>query len=71
MNSPTSRRRVPSALGVYVILLISLQIFLISVAVDALQSNDPTLAWTCAAVSALLAGGSVLFSRALRNDPSR
>jgi len=56
---------------VYVVLLISLQIFLISVAVDALHANDESLAWTTAGISVLLAGGAVLFARALTGGPAR
>lgn len=70
MSEPTRRPRVSSALAVYVVLLVSMQIFLVAVAVDALQSNDATLAWTAAATSALLFGGSILFTRALRSPAS-
>jgi len=66
-----SRRRVSSALGVYVVLLISLQIFLISVAVDALHANDESLAWTAAGISVLFTAGAVLFARALGGGPAR
>ena len=59
-------RTVASAVGVYVIVLLSLQIFLLTVAVDALQGDDPGLAWVTAAVSAVLAAGSVLFYRYVR-----
>lgn len=70
MSPHTSRRRVSSALAVYVVVLLSLQIFLISVAVDALQSNDATLAWIAAGISVLFAGAALLFSRSLRSSPT-
>lgn len=70
MNTRATRRRVSSALGVYVVLLISLQIFLITVAVDALQSDNETLAWTSAGISVLLAGATLLFARYLRSGPT-
>jgi hypothetical protein len=62
-------RRPSSALGVYVIVLLSLQIFLVTVAVDALQTDDEALAWTAAGVSVALAAGAVLFARSLGGRP--
>ncbi len=70
MNTRATRRPVSSALGVYVVLLISLQIFLITVAVDALQSDNETLAWTSAGISVLLASATMLFARSLRSGPT-
>jgi len=46
--------------------LLSLQVFLLTVAVDALLSDDAPLAWITAGLSVLLAVGSLLFSRVLR-----
>jgi hypothetical protein len=60
------QRTVASAVGVYVIVLISLQIFLLTAALDALQDDDPGLAWVTAALSGVLATGSILFYRYLR-----
>lgn len=59
-------RDVPAALGVFVVVLLSLQIFLLTVGVDALLADDDGLAWTTAAVSIVLAAGSVAFYRYLR-----
>lgn len=59
-------RSVASAVGVYVIVLLSLQIFLLTVALDALQGDEPGLAWVTAALSGMLAGGSILFYRYVR-----
>ncbi|MEP6623763.1 MAG: hypothetical protein ABJC79_04930 [Acidimicrobiia bacterium] len=52
-----------SAVGVYVLVLLVLQVFLLTVAVDALLGDDPGLAWVAAGCSALLAAGSLLFER--------
>ncbi|MCZ7527919.1 MAG: hypothetical protein M5U14_16985 [Acidimicrobiia bacterium] len=59
-------RKVSSAVGVYVIVLLSLQIFLLTVGLDALLADDPGLAWVSAACSLVLAAGSVAFYRYLR-----
>jgi hypothetical protein len=64
---PRSRRSVTSAVLVYLLLIVSLQIFLVTVAVDALQSGNDSLAWTTAAVSVVLAAGGGLFYRYLRS----
>jgi hypothetical protein len=61
VTQPSSRRRaISSAIGVYVLVLLVLQIFLLTVAVDA------GLAWVAAGCSAVLAAGSVLFARYVR-----
>jgi hypothetical protein len=65
---PRSRRSIASAVLVYLLLIVSLQIFLVTVAVDALQSGDDGLAWTTAAVSVVLAVGGGLFHRYLRSN---
>jgi hypothetical protein len=46
--------------------LLSLQIFLLTVGLDALHAADERLAWTSAALSVLLAAGSAAFHRYLR-----
>lgn len=60
------RTQVSTALLVYVVLLLSLQLFLLAVAVEAFLGHEPSLAWSATAVSVALAGGSVLFYRYLR-----
>ena len=60
------RREISSARGVFVGVLLSLQIFLLTVGLDALHARDTTLAWTAAGVSVLLALGSAGFYRHLR-----
>ena len=54
-------RDLSAAVGVFVGVLLSLQIFLLTVGLDALHASDATLAWTSAALSVLLAAGSAGF----------
>lgn len=57
---------VPAALGVFVVVLLSLQVFLLTVGLDALLADDDSLAWVTAGFSVLLAAGSAAFYRYLR-----
>jgi hypothetical protein len=67
MNPIRSRRgRVNNAVLVYVILLLSLQIFLLIVTVEGFLDDDPTLAWSATVTSVALAGFAYLLSRFLR-----
>ena len=59
-------RDVSAAVGIFVGVLLSLQIFLLTVGLDALHAADERLAWTSAALSVLLAAGSAGFYRYLR-----
>ena len=59
-------RDLSSAIGVFVGVLLSLQVFLLTVGLDALHAADARLAWTSAAFSVLLAAGSAAFHRYLR-----
>jgi hypothetical protein len=61
-----AHREEPAAVGVFVVVLLSLQVFLLTVGVDALLAGDSGLAWVTAALSALLAAGAFAFSRYLR-----
>jgi len=61
-----ARRDVPAALGVFVLVLLTLQVFLLTVAVDAWHAGDDGLAWVTAALSVVLAAGSAAFYRYLR-----
>jgi hypothetical protein len=61
-----ARREVPAAVGIFVVVLLSLQVFLLTVGVDALLADDDGLARVSAACSALLAAGSGAFYRYLR-----
>jgi peptidoglycan/LPS O-acetylase OafA/YrhL len=51
---------------IYVVILVALQVFLVTVAVEAFASDDESLAWTTATVSVALAGGSAVLYRYLR-----
>jgi hypothetical protein len=57
---------VPAARGVFVVVLLSLQIFLLTVGLDALLADDDALAWITGGLSVLLALGSAAFYRYLR-----
>ena len=57
--------KISVAVLVYVILLLGLQLFLLALAAEGFLADDPGLAWSATAVSAVLAGGAVLFSHFL------
>jgi hypothetical protein len=59
-------RDVSSAVGIFVGVLLCLQIFLLTIGLDALHVADVRLAWTSAALSVVLAAGSAAFYRYLR-----
>jgi len=59
-------RDVSVAVGIFVGVLLSLQVFLLTVGLDALHAADARLAWTSAALSVILAAGSAAFYRYLR-----
>jgi positive regulator of sigma E activity len=63
----TGKRKVTSAVLVYVLLLLSLQIFLVTVAAEGLLGGEPRLAWVATAVSVVLAVIAALFYRFLRD----
>ena len=60
-----AHREVPAALGVFVVVLLSLQVFLLTVGLDALLADDG-LTWVTGACSVVLAAGSAAFYRYLR-----
>ena len=59
-------RRTSSAVLIYVIVLISFQVFLITVAAEAFIVDDEGLAWATAGVSVVLAAAAAAFLRYLR-----
>lgn len=61
------RRPVSAAVGVFIMVLLALQIFLLTVALDALLGYEPQLAWVSAGLSVLLAAGSAAFYRYVRD----
>lgn len=65
--APSRRTRLSNAVMVYVILLLSLQIFLLTVAVEGFLDEDPGLAWAATGVSVFLAVSALFFLRILRD----
>lgn len=59
-------RRTSSAVLIYVIVLVALQVFLITVAAEAFLDDDEALAWSTAVISVVLAGAAAAFLRYLR-----
>jgi hypothetical protein len=59
-------RRTSNAVLIYVLILVSFQVFLITVAVEAFQTGDKGLAWATAIASVVLAGAAAAFLRFLR-----
>jgi hypothetical protein len=66
IRPPRARREVPAAVGVFVVVLLSLQVFLLTVGVDAMRADNDGLAWVSAALSVLLFGGAAAFYRYAR-----
>jgi hypothetical protein len=66
-----SRRQIPAAIGVYVVVLISLQIFLLMVGLEAFLTHDTGLAWATAVTSVVLGGTAALLYRYLRGAAIR
>jgi hypothetical protein len=60
------RRRTSSAVPLYVIILVAFQVFLLTVAVEAFQTDHETLAWATAGVSVAVAVAAAAFLRYLR-----
>lgn len=66
-TTPTNRaRRTTNAVVIYLIILVSFQVFVITVAVEAFSTGTKPLAWAAAATSVGLAGAAALFARYLR-----
>ncbi len=66
MRLSQSGNRTSSSVLIYVILLVSFQVFLLTVAVEAFADDSETLAWSSAAVSVVVAATAVAFLRYLR-----
>ncbi len=66
MRASPGARRATSAVVLYVVILVAFQVFLITVAVDAFQTDQERLAWATAAVSVVLAAASAVLLRYLR-----
>lgn len=66
MRTSVRHRRQSSAVAIYVIILMSLQVFLVTVAAEALLDDDEGLAWATAGVSVVLFIGAAAFLKYLR-----
>jgi hypothetical protein len=66
MRASERARRTSSAVVLYVIILVAFQVFLITVAVEAFQTDTESLAWATAAVSVALFAAAAAFLRYLR-----
>ena len=63
---PRSRREAPVAVGVFVVVLITHQVFLLTVGLDAWHADEDGLVWITAGFSVMLAAASAAFYRYLR-----
>jgi hypothetical protein len=61
-----ARQTTPATVGVYVLVIVSLQLFLVMVALEAFITYEARLAWGAATVSVALGGLSALLYRFLR-----
>ena len=66
MSASARGRKTSSALAVYIIILVAFQVFLITVAVEAFQTDNEGLAWATAAVSVVAAACTAALLRFLR-----
>jgi hypothetical protein len=66
MRQVERSRRVSSAVAIYVVILVAFQVFLITVAVEAFQTDNNSLAWATAIVSVVLAGLSAALLKYLQ-----
>ena len=66
MRTSARGRRTSSAVLLYVIILVAFQVFLITVAVEAFQTDTESLAWATAVVSVVLFAAAAAFLRYLR-----
>ena len=66
MRTSARGRRTSSAVVLYVIVLVAFQVFLVTVAVEAFQTDTESLAWATAGVSVALFVGAATFLRYLR-----
>lgn len=66
MRASSRTQRTSSAVVLYVIILVAFQVFLVTVAVEAFQTDTESLAWATASVSVILFGAAAAFLRYLR-----
>jgi hypothetical protein len=66
MSFTGRRHKVANAVLVYVLVVLSLQVFLVSVAAEGFLDGDAPLAWAATTISAVLALIAAFFYRFLR-----
>lgn len=66
MRTSPSRHRSSSAVVIYVIVLMAMQVFLVTVAAEAFMADEEGLAWATAVVSVALFGAAAGFLRHLQ-----
>lgn len=66
MRRSLPNRRASSAVLIYVIILMTMQVFLVTVAAEAFLADEEGLAWATAGISLALFGASAAFLRYLR-----
>jgi hypothetical protein len=66
-TSSTRARRTTNAVVIYLIILVSFQVFLVTVAVEAFSTGTKSLAWSAAGVSVMIAACAALLGRSLRH----
>ena len=66
MRRSLRAERTSAAVPIYVIVLMTMQVFLITVAAEAFLADDEVLAWSTAVVSVLLFAAAAAFLRFLR-----
>ena len=66
MRTSTRARRTSSAVVLYVIILVAFQVFLVTVAVEAFQTDTESLAWATAVASVAVFAAATAFLRYLR-----
>ena len=66
LNVTQRGKRTSSAVAVYVIILVAFQVFLLTVAVEAFQTDEEGLAWATATVSVVLGLGCASLYHYLR-----
>ena len=66
MRTSERHRRVSSAVVVYIVVLMSMQVFLATVAAEAVLEDNEALGWATAGLSTALVLGAAAFLRYLR-----
>lgn len=67
----TARRTISSIVGVFVLVLVSLQLFLLMVVLDAVTTHADGLAWVATVASTVLAASAAFLYRYLRRSHQR